>query len=61
MSDDTKKARDESQPESQPDLARRKLVYAAPVLVSQRLFNAVTGCGKVNPNVQSCALVAFSS
>jgi hypothetical protein len=57
MGDDDKKKPDEEK----PDMSRRKLMYAAPVLMSQRLFNAVTGCGKVNPTVQSCSLVSFSS
>jgi hypothetical protein len=57
MSDDNNKKSDEGV----PDMGRRKLVYAAPVVLTQRLFNAVTGCGKVNPTVQSCSLVSFSS
>jgi hypothetical protein len=63
MSDDAKNPTNESGgPEgAQPDMTRRKILYAAPVIVSQRLFNSLTGCGKVDPTVQSCSLVAMTS
>jgi hypothetical protein len=35
-------------------ISRRRLVYAAPVLMSKRLFYRQSGCGKVNPLQRSC-------
>jgi hypothetical protein len=43
------------------DLGRRKLVYVAPVILTQRLFSAAAGCGKVNPTTQACYLVSLGS
>jgi hypothetical protein len=40
--------------EESVDVSRRKLVYAAPILMSQRLFYRQSGCGKVDPLQRSC-------
>jgi hypothetical protein len=62
MSDDSRDRENEPLPErTQPDVTRRRILYVAPVLMSQRLFNSLTGCGKVDPTLQSCALVALTS
>jgi hypothetical protein len=59
VSDDEKES--PPPPSERPDMTRRKLMYAAPILMSQRLFNGVTGCGKANPGVHSCTVVAMHS
>ena len=62
MSDHSKDPNDDQGAEGeQPNMTRRKILYVAPVIMSQRLFNSLTGCGKVDPTVQSCSLVALSS
>jgi hypothetical protein len=52
--DDPKQHDDEPVKKEDVLISRRKLVYAAPVLMSKKLFYRASGCGKVNPLQRSC-------
>jgi hypothetical protein len=41
-------------------LGRRKLLYAAPVVMSQSMFYALAGCGKAQPQQLNCFRVPRS-
>ena len=51
---DDRKTANEQAAESKDLVSRRKLVYAAPLLMSKRLFYRAAGCGKINPLQKSC-------
>jgi hypothetical protein len=53
--DDRNQDRDRDEAEASRGLvSRRKLVYAAPLLMSRRLFYRASGCGKVNQSQIPC-------
>jgi hypothetical protein len=43
-----------------PQLGRRKLLYAAPAIMSQSMFYALAGCGKAQPQQLNCFRVPRS-
>jgi hypothetical protein len=43
------------------DMSRRKLVYAAPMLVSASMLYQQTGCGKANPRTAACQRIRRNS
>jgi hypothetical protein len=44
-----------------PDTERRRFLYAAPVILTARLFNSVAGCGRSSPTDRSCSLLPRTS
>jgi hypothetical protein len=39
----------------------RKLPYVKPAIVTEKLFEAAAGCGKVNPTSFTCARITKAS
>ena len=58
MSDDARKPPDRGDDDQGVVLSRRKLVYAAPMVVTAHLFNSLAGCGKSSPTVRQCRVIA---
>jgi hypothetical protein len=42
-------------------ISRRKLVYAAPMLLSAGMLYQQSGCGKINPRTAACQKVPRNS
>jgi hypothetical protein len=47
---------DESQEQGSAGISRRKLMYASPAILSERLIYALAGCGKGDPRQTPCQI-----
>jgi hypothetical protein len=43
-----------SEDSATPGISRRKLMYASPAILSERLIYALAGCGKGDPRLTPC-------